>query len=78
MKNTHARTTSTVADNSGLLELMRNARLEERKDQLLAFSLRLAALSIRVQKKECSAIEIIELLRDEAEQLAYSAQEIIV
>ncbi|MFT8211180.1 MAG: DUF2732 family protein [Symbiopectobacterium sp.] len=66
-----------VADNNALIGLLAKARLEEKKDQHLAFSIRLAALSIHAQQKEYSAVEIIELLRKEAERFEHSAQEII-
>ncbi|MEQ9872120.1 DUF2732 family protein [Pectobacterium odoriferum] len=71
------RTTSTVADNGALLELMRNARLDEKKDQHFSFALRLSALTVHFQQKEYSAPEIIELLRKEVDRFEHSAQEII-
>ncbi|MEI7340804.1 DUF2732 family protein [Pectobacterium brasiliense] len=63
--------------NEALIELLKKARLEEKKDQHLAFSLRLDALSIHAQKKELSTAEVIELLRKEAERFEHSSQEII-
>ncbi|KHT34436.1 DUF2732 family protein [Pectobacterium carotovorum] len=63
--------------NEALIELLKKARLEEKKDQHLAFSLRLAGLSIHAQKKELSTAEVIELLRKEAERFEHSSQEII-
>lgn len=71
------RTTSTVADNGALLELMRNARLDEKKEQHFSFAMRLSVLAIHFQQKGYSAVEIIELLRKEAERFEHSAQEII-
>ncbi len=66
-----------VADNNALVGLLTKARLEEKKDQHLAFSVRLATLSIHAQQKEYSAVEIIELLRQESERFENSAREII-
>ncbi|WP_440866200.1 DUF2732 family protein [Symbiopectobacterium purcellii] len=66
-----------VADNNALVGLLTKARLEEKKDQHLAFSVRLATLSIHAQKKEYSSVEIIELLRKESERFENSAREII-
>lgn len=66
-----------VADNNALVGLLTKARLEEKKDQHLAFSIRLVTLSIHAQQKEYSAVEIIELLRKEAERFENSAREII-
>ncbi|WP_440863379.1 DUF2732 family protein [Symbiopectobacterium purcellii] len=65
------------ADNNALVSLLTEARLEEKKDQHLAFSIRLAALSIHAQQKEYSAVEVIELLRKESERFENSAREII-
>lgn len=75
MKNAEVKT-MTVADDGALLELLRTARLEERKDQHMSFSLRLAVLAIRAQKNELSAAEIVELMHQEAECFAHSAQEL--
>ncbi|MBN3207520.1 DUF2732 domain-containing protein [Pectobacterium brasiliense] len=77
MRNAEVRTMQ-VAGNNALVEVLKKARLEEKKDQHLAFSLRLAALSIHAQKKELSTAEVIELLRKEAERFEHSSQEIIV
>ncbi|AIA71448.1 DUF2732 family protein [Pectobacterium atrosepticum] len=67
-----------VAGNDALVELLKKARQEEKKDQHLGFSLRLAALSIHAQQKEFSTAEVIELLRKEAERFEHSSHEIIV
>ncbi|MEQ9910069.1 DUF2732 family protein [Pectobacterium odoriferum] len=77
MRNAEVKQMQVASDNA-LVELLNKARQEERKDQHLGFSLRLAALSIHAQKKEYSAAEVIELLRKEAERFEHSAQEIIV
>ncbi|MFP9228937.1 DUF2732 domain-containing protein [Pectobacterium cacticida] len=77
MKNTECRAMQ-VAGNDALVELLKKARLEEKKDQHLGFSLRLAALSIHAQQKGYSAVEIIELLRKEADRFEHSSQEIIL
>ncbi|MDY4387741.1 DUF2732 family protein [Pectobacterium aroidearum] len=78
MRNIQTPSTNRVAGNSALLELMRNARLEEKKDQHFSFAMRLAGLAIHFQQKECSATEIIELLRKEAERFEHSAQELVI
>ncbi|WP_409311528.1 DUF2732 family protein [Pectobacterium sp. B1J-3] len=78
MRNVQTRRTNMVAENGGLLELMRNARLDEKKNQHLAFSMRLSALTVHFQQKGYSAVEIIELLRKEAERFEHSAQELAI
>ncbi|AIK16085.1 phage-related protein [Pectobacterium atrosepticum] len=64
--------------NEALIELLKKARLEEKKDQHWSFAQRLAALAIHAQQKELSAAEVIELLHKEAERFEHSSQEIIV
>ncbi|WP_024109730.1 DUF2732 family protein [Dickeya dianthicola] len=64
MKNAEVKT-MTVAADGALIELLNKARLEERKDQHLSFSLRLAALAIRAQQRDLSAAELVELMRQE-------------
>lgn len=78
MKNIQTPSISKVAGNNALLELMRNARLEEKKDQHFSFAMRLTSLTIHFQQKEYSAVEIIELLRKEAERFEHSAQELAI
>ncbi|KFF72097.1 hypothetical protein IW01_05620 [Pectobacterium brasiliense] len=78
MRNLQTRRTNVVADNGALLELMRNARLEEKKDQHFSFAMRLSALTVHFQQKGYSATEIIELLRKEAERFEHSAQELAI
>ncbi|ACS87594.1 DUF2732 family protein [Musicola paradisiaca] len=73
MKNAEVKT-MTVAADGALIELLNKARLEERKDQHLSFSLRLAALAIRAQQRDLSAAELVELMRQESERFEYSAQ----
>ncbi|MFC3393660.1 DUF2732 family protein [Brenneria rubrifaciens] len=65
-----------IAGSDALVELLKKEKQGERQDQHLAFSLRLAALSIHAQKNEFSAPEIIEILRKESERFENSAQEI--
>ena len=76
MRNAEVKTMQ-VAGSDALVELLKKARLEEKKDQHLGFSLRLAALSIHAQKNEFSTAEVIELLRKEAERFEHSSQELI-
>lgn len=78
MRNIETRRTNVVAENGALLELMRNARLEEKKDQHFSFAMRLSTLTVHFQQKGYSATEIIELLRKEAERFEHSAQELAI
>ncbi|GKW23469.1 hypothetical protein PEC311524_10630 [Pectobacterium carotovorum subsp. carotovorum] len=78
MRNIETRRTNVVADNGVMLELMKNARLEEKKDQHFSFAMRLSALTVHFQQKGYSATEIIELLRKEAERFEHSAQELAI
>ncbi|OOC11578.1 hypothetical protein BM451_20880 [Dickeya dadantii] len=73
MKNAEVKTMTAAADGA-LIELLNKARLEERKDQHLSFSLRLAALAIHAQQKSLSAAELVELMRQESERFEHSAQ----
>lgn len=66
-----------VAENGALLSLLNNARLEEKRDQHLAMSVRIAKLTIQIQQKGMSVSEVIELLSQESERFEHSAQEII-
>ncbi|UUE36540.1 DUF2732 domain-containing protein [Pectobacterium aroidearum] len=77
MRNVEVRTMQ-VAGSDALVSLLGKARLEEKKDQRWAFSQRLAALALHAQQKECSAAEVIELLRKEAERFEHSAQELAI
>ncbi|WP_024109731.1 DUF2732 family protein [Dickeya dianthicola] len=63
-----------AAADGALIELLNKARLEERKDQHLSFSLRLAALAVRAQQRDLSAAEVVELIRQESERFEHSAQ----
>ncbi|GKW28012.1 DUF2732 family protein [Pectobacterium brasiliense] len=78
MRNIETRRTNVVAENGGLLELIKDARLEEKKDQHFSFAMRLSALAIHFQQKGYTAVEIIELLRKEAERFEHSAQELAI
>ncbi|QDX29612.1 DUF2732 family protein [Dickeya poaceiphila] len=73
MKNAEV-THITVAADGALAELLKKARLEERKDQHLSFSVRLAALAIHAQQKSLSAAEVVELMRQESERFEHSVQ----
>ncbi|MEI7187318.1 DUF2732 family protein [Dickeya dianthicola] len=73
MKNAEVKTMS-VANDGTLVELLKKARLEERKDQHFSFSLRLAALAVRAQQRDLSAAEVVELIRQESERFEHSAQ----
>ncbi|NKI75785.1 DUF2732 domain-containing protein [Dickeya sp. CFBP 2040] len=73
MKNDEV-TPMTVAADGALAELLKKARLEERKDQHLSFSVRLAALAIHAQQKSLSAAEVVELMRQESERFEHSVQ----
>lgn len=64
--------------NEALIELLKKARLEEKKDQHWSFAQRLAALALHAQQKGYSAVEVIELMRKESERFEHSSQEIII
>jgi thiamine monophosphate synthase len=63
------------ADEDALAALLSKAKTEQRSDDALSVSIRLAALSIHVRQQEMSAAEIIELLDKEAERFENQAQE---
>ncbi|PWC10914.1 hypothetical protein B4923_15495 [Brenneria roseae subsp. americana] len=76
MKNAEVKQMS-VEDNGALVELLRKARLSEKKDQHLAFSVRLDALTVYILSKSLSVNEIADLLQKEAARFEASAQELI-
>ncbi|MEN4696674.1 DUF2732 family protein [Pantoea agglomerans] len=63
------------ADEDALAALLSKAKAEQRSDDALSVSIRLAALAIHVRQQEMSAAEIIELLDKEAERFENQAQE---
>jgi hypothetical protein len=63
------------ADEDALNALLSKAKTEQRSDDALSVSFRLAALAIHARKNEMSAVEIIELLDKEAERFENQAQE---
>lgn len=64
------------ADEDALAILLSKAKTEQRSDDALSVSIRLAALAIHASKNEMSAAEIIELLDKEAERFENQAQEL--
>ncbi|GME39224.1 MULTISPECIES: DUF2732 family protein [unclassified Pantoea] len=64
------------ADEDALNALLSKAKTEQRSDDALSVSIRLAALAIHARKQEMSAAEIIELLDKEAERFENQAKEL--
>lgn len=64
------------ADADALNALLSKAKTEQRSDDALAVSVRLAALAIHARNKEMSAAEIIELLGKESARFENQAQEL--
>ena len=64
------------ADEDALAVLLSKAKTEQRSDDALSVSIRLAALAIHARQKEMSAAEIIELLDREAERYENQAREL--
>lgn len=56
--------------------LLNNARLDERKNQADLAAARLVRLAAHISKNGLTAIEAVELLRQEAEAIEHSAQEL--
>lgn len=65
-----------VAADDAVLLLLNKARNEQRKDGALSASIRLEAIAIHAQRSELSAVEIIELLRQEAGRFEAVSQEL--
>lgn len=65
-----------VAAADAVLVLLNKARAEQKKDQALAVSIRLEAIAIHAQRSEMSAVEIVELLRQEAGCFEAQSQEL--
>lgn len=63
------------ADVDALNALLSKAKNEQRSDDALSVSIRLAALAIHARQQEMSAAEIIELLDKEADRFENQAQE---
>ncbi|MCH9270128.1 uncharacterized protein DUF2732 [Pantoea ananatis] len=73
MRNTETR--NFEADADALNALLSKAKTEQRSDDALAVSVRIAKLVIHARKKEMTAPEIIELLDKEAERFEHQARE---
>lgn len=73
MRNIQTR--SFTADDDALNALLSKAKSEQRSDDAMSVSIRLAALAIHARKEEMSAAEIIELLDKEADRFENQAQE---
>lgn len=65
----------TVADDAVLL-MLNKARNEQRKDDALLASVRLEKMAIHAQQNGLSAVEIIELIRQDAASFENAAQEL--
>ena len=63
-------------DDEALSALLSKAKNEQRSDDALAISVRLAALAIHARKKEMTATEIIELLDKESVRFENQSQEL--
>ncbi|MDC7870889.1 hypothetical protein TH60_15435 [Pantoea ananatis] len=74
MRNTENRNFGADAD--ALNALLSKARTEQRSDDALAVSVRIASLVIHARKHEMTAPEIIELLDKEAERFEHQAREL--
>lgn len=74
MRNTETRNFEAAAD--ALNALLSKAKTEQRSDDALAVSIRIAALVIHARKHEMTAPEIIELLDKEAERFEHQAREL--
>ncbi|WP_210532306.1 DUF2732 family protein [Pantoea ananatis] len=74
MRNTETR--NFEADADALNALLSKAKTEQRSDDALAVSVRIAALVIYARKHEMTAPEIIELLDKEAERFEHQAREL--
>lgn len=64
------------ADAEVLNAMLSKAKSEQRSDDALAVSVRLAALAIHVRNKEMSAAEIIELLDKESARFENQSREL--
>ncbi|RAR67412.1 uncharacterized protein DUF2732 [Pantoea ananatis] len=74
MINTETR--NFEADAEALNALLSKAKTEQRSDDALAVSVRIAKLVIHARKNEMTAPEIIELLDKEAERFEHEAREL--
>lgn len=72
----NAETRNFEADADALDALLSKARTEQRSDDALAVSIRIASLVIHARKHEMTAPEIIELLNKEAERFEHQAREL--
>ncbi|MBS0907812.1 DUF2732 domain-containing protein [Pantoea dispersa] len=64
------------ADTEVLNAMLSKAKSEQRSDDALAVSVRLAALAIHARNKEMSAAEIIELLDKESVRFENQSREL--
>lgn len=63
-------------DVTAVTVLLNNARLDERKNQADLSAARLVRLAAHISKNGLTAIEAVELLRQEAEAIEHQAQEL--
>ncbi|MBJ3591281.1 DUF2732 domain-containing protein [Salmonella enterica subsp. enterica serovar Saintpaul] len=65
MRNIEIRIAKTGADDAGLCQLFKDARLDERKSCAFAVSIRMEALAIHILQEGMNGVEAAELLRRE-------------
>ncbi|ELY4584745.1 DUF2732 domain-containing protein [Cronobacter malonaticus] len=76
MRNIQTRKTQTGPDDAGLVSMLAEARLDERRGRADVMASRLDNLADHIANGRLSSTEAVELLRDEAVKIVSEAQEL--
>ncbi|EPM5392380.1 DUF2732 family protein [Cronobacter turicensis] len=76
MRNMQTRKTQTGPDDAGLVSMLTEARLDERRGRADVMASRLDNLADHISNGRLSSTEAAELLRDEAVKIVNEAQEL--
>ncbi|PRD15304.1 DUF2732 family protein [Pantoea coffeiphila] len=76
MRNEQVKEIKIGEDDAGLLALLNETRMDERRNRAKAMAARLDSLAARIQSRQLSFAEAAELLRSEAENINNQAQEL--
>ncbi|ELY3745851.1 DUF2732 domain-containing protein [Cronobacter sakazakii] len=76
MRNMQTRKTQTGLDDAGIVSMLAQARLDERRGRADVMASRLDNLADHIANGKLTSVEAAELLRDEAVKIVNEAQEL--
>ncbi|EGT4448152.1 DUF2732 domain-containing protein [Cronobacter malonaticus] len=76
MRNMQTRKTQTGPDDAGLVSMLAEARLDERRSRADVMASRLDNLANHIANGKLTSVEAAELLRDEAVKIVNEAQDL--